>query len=64
MERKLPFSFPDLFLGGLRDVVGVRFSKSFNDNNDELLFEVTRSLTDMNVKPSDQGCLAKERYHL
>ena len=50
-----------MFLKGLEDVVNVRVTKSDNGNYDGLVEEVTRSLSNIRIKPSQDGCLSKKK---
>ena len=56
--------FPDMMLKALEDVVNLRVTKSTRGNYDGLVEDVTRSLSNMRIKPPQDGCLIKERQEV
>ena len=56
--------FPDMMLKALENVVNLRVTKSTRGNYDGLVEDVTRSLSNMRIKPPQDGCLTKERQEV
>ena len=63
-KKKFSNYLPDVLLKALKDVVNLRVTKSYKGNYDGLVEEVTRSLSNMRIKPPQDGCLSKERQEV